>query len=185
MPMIIAVAAVALAVIVAAIAAVFFRPQLLNLLRVAMSASQAPLPYTRKDYLLTPGEAAFFRQLLVALQGRFLPAVKVRVADLISVRKGTENWQSHFNRISSKHVDFVLLEPQSLRPLLAIELDDKSHDAANRRERDAFVNEALAAAQMPFLRIKAARTYSPADLWAQVEAAMRTTDPATTSSPAS
>jgi very-short-patch-repair endonuclease len=107
------------------------------------------------------------------------------VADLISVRKGTENWQSHFNRISSKHVDFVLLEPQSLRPLLAIELDDKSHDAANRRERDAFVNEALAAAQMPFLRIKAARTYSPADLWAQVEAAMRTTGPAMTSSPAS
>jgi hypothetical protein len=183
--MIIAVAVVALALVVTAVAVLFFRPHLLNLLRGATSASEAPLPYMRKDHLLTPGEAAFFRQLLVALQGRFLPAVKVRVADLISVRKGTENWQSHFNRISSKHVDFVLLDPQSLRPLLAIELDDKSHDAANRRERDEFVNDALDAAQMPMLRIKAARSYSPAELWAQIEASTRTTGPTKTSIPAS
>ena len=113
-PMIIAVAVVALAVVVAAIAAVFFRPQLLNLLRVAMSASQAPLPYTRKDYLLTPGEAAFFRQLLVALQGRFLPAVKVRVADLISVRSSPANGfslvgsHSCHRRDTNKDADFEL-----------------------------------------------------------------------------
>lgn len=134
--------------------------------------SRDRLPYASKDYLLTIGEAVFFKQLQSAVAGRYVAIIKVRLADLIHVKQGTGAWRHHFNRIAAKHADFVLLEAQSLRPLLAIELDDRSHEAPERKDRDDFVNAALLAAGLPLLRIKAARAYSPVEIAKQIEQAL-------------
>ena len=89
---------------------------------------------------------------------------KVRLFDLLYLSKGTENWQTHKNRIISKHVDFVLCDLQNIAPLLVIELDDASHEREDRRERDAFLDKALAAASLPILHVAAKRTYAPKEL---------------------
>ena len=76
---------------------------------------------------------------------------KIRLADLI----GTTTYNKRdFNRICSKHVDFVLCEKQNLKPLLIIELDDKSHNYENRRIRDDFVNQSLVQSGYKVLRIR-------------------------------
>lgn len=65
--------------------------------------------------------------------------VKVRIADLITPVASGKRYQALFNKIRSKHVDFVICDAQ-LNVVCAIELDDKSHNSKSRRERDEFVN---------------------------------------------
>jgi very-short-patch-repair endonuclease len=123
------------------------------------STGTPQFPYQRKDYLLSKGERAFFDVLQVAVGRDFLLFSKVRLADLIFVRSGTEKRQSHFNRIQSKHVDFVLCSRDLVRPILAIELDDASHDFQDRQDRDSFLDSALAAAGLPIYHVKARANY--------------------------
>ena len=53
------------------------------------------------------------------------------------------------NRIDRKQVDFLLGEPKTLRPKVAIELDDRSHEREDRQKRDPFVDRVFAAANLP------------------------------------
>jgi len=128
------------------------------------------LPYRRKDYLLTRAERAFFSALCQAVGEDYLLFAKVRLADLVFLPKGTESRQTHFNRVQSKHVDFLLCDRSVIRPLLAIELDDSSHAAFARRERDDFVDAALAAAGLAILRVRVRASYSAPDLRRQIQA---------------
>ncbi len=114
-------------------------------------------PYSRRKYFFSSAERSFY-EILTRLLPRHTVFAKVRLADVICVSKGVENWQSHFNRIRSKHVDFLVCD-KSLAPVLAVELDDSSHDREDRKERDVFVDAALAAAVLPIIHIRAKRAY--------------------------
>jgi hypothetical protein len=83
------------------------------------------------------------------------------------------------NRIQSKHVDFVLCTRNGVRPVLAIELDDASHDAPKRVARDDFLRKAMAAAGLPLLQVRAAKSYDTSALRARIDAAIAGTDPST------
>jgi len=52
--------------------------------------------------------------------------------------------------------------------LLVIELDDRTHQQAKRRERDEFVDRALTAAGIPILHVKAASAYDARELGAAI-----------------
>ena len=122
------------------------------------------LPYQRKDYLLSKAERSFFGVLQKAVADRYLVFAKVRLADLVFIPRGTEKRQSFFNRIQSKHLDFVLCDHDAVRPLLAIELDDSSHQRADRKQRDQFVDSALAAAGLPIRHVPARSSYNVEEL---------------------
>jgi very-short-patch-repair endonuclease len=126
----------------------------------AVSASSSS-PYQTTP-LLTPAERSFFGVLEHALRGRYTIFAKVRMADVLTVRHGVEARQAQLNRIVSKHIDFLLCDPHDLAPVLAIELDDRSHRRTSAQARDAFVDEALAGAGLPLLRVPAGRAYEPA-----------------------
>jgi hypothetical protein len=59
-----------------------------------------------------------------------------------------------FNRIAQKSVDFVLCLPQDFTVVAVIELDDRTHQRADRRKADATKDEALKIAGHPILRFK-------------------------------
>lgn len=118
------------------------------------------LPYRTRDDFLSPAERSFFGVLCQALGERAVVFAKVRVADLLYVPKGPGSI-GHENRIRSKHVDFVLCAPDTLRPVAAIELDDASHGRPDRAERDEFLRQAFAAASLPLVRFAAKRQYEP------------------------
>jgi hypothetical protein len=65
------------------------------------------------------------------------------------------------NRIDRKHVDFVICEARTMQPLLAIELDDASHERADRIARDAFVDRVFEVAGLPLLHVRFALAYQP------------------------
>jgi hypothetical protein len=124
--------------------------------------------YQAVDSLLTASERRFFDVLVDAVEHPRIFA-KVRLLDLLHVPRGLPGRQAHLNRVMSKHIDFVLCDHQSLRPLLVIELDDASHDRRDRRERDEFVDGALADAGIPVLHVSVASSYSAVELRRQIE----------------
>jgi hypothetical protein len=144
-------------------------PVVLKLVIRKRVPAPAALPYRKRDYLLTAAERSFYEVLCSILDGQLLVFAKVRLADLVWMSKGTANRQSHFNRIQSKHVDFVLCDREKIAPVLVIELDDSSHEADERRDRDTFVDAALSAAELPILHIPARKAYVPADLAALIQ----------------
>jgi len=107
------------------------------------------LPYRLKKSLLTERESKFFRVLLTVVENRgLLVVVKPRLADFLDVTlekyvKGSQ-FNTYFNKIAKKHVDFLLLDRESFTPVLAIELDDKTHQRADRVARDNFVDQVYA-----------------------------------------
>jgi hypothetical protein len=90
---------------------------------------------------------------------------KVALGDLFFAKTGDPR-QNRIctNRIDRKHVDFLLCDPQTMRPLAGIELDDKSHQRADRQARDEFVDRVFAAAKLPMVRVPARHAYSASEL---------------------
>ncbi len=126
----------------------------------------APLRYHAQPRLFTEAEWQFYQVLNTAVGQRFLIVGKVRIADVITPRATVRRqaWWRAFRKISSKHLDYVLLEPQSGVIRMALELDDSSHRRTDRRTRDRFVDRALAQAGVPLLRVVAARRYAPGEV---------------------
>jgi len=118
-------------------------------------------PYEKQPALFTPAERAFLGVLLHALPTTYLLFGKVRLADIIKTKdklNESAHWRA-FNKISAKHLDFVICRRADLSVVGAIELDDSSHQRPDRQARDAFVDAALAAAGVPILHIKVSRQY--------------------------
>ena len=134
------------------------------------SSESIEYPYERIERLLTPAERSFFGVLNLACRKRgVFISCKVRLADLVSVRKGAEQPRAAFNRIQSKHLDFVICRATDTEPLVAIELDDKSHSQKGRVKRDEFLEACLQSAGLPLHREKAAKAYSPEAVKAALE----------------
>jgi very-short-patch-repair endonuclease len=67
------------------------------------------------------------------------------------------------------HVDFVLCEPRTTRPVLVVELDDRRHRQPGRARLDAWKDTALSAAGVPVLRVEARGAYDAGELARQIE----------------
>ena len=132
--------------------------------RVPEKNQSTALPYRKRPYLFSKAERSFYEVLLRAAPAETKLFTKVRMADLIQVRPGVRGRRGHQNRINCKHVDFVLCTRDTLSPILAIELDDRSHRQPERQARDRFVDEAFAAAGLPLLRIPAQYGYTASEL---------------------
>lgn len=132
------------------------------------AAGSNPLDLIQRcDNLMTPAELAFFSILEPLVRPSCMISAKVRLADLFQVGQGVGQ-QSAFNKISRKHIDFVLTDPATSRILCGIELDDRSHNHPDRVERDKFINEVFARNQLPLLRVPVAWTYYPQALRAEL-----------------
>jgi len=129
-------------------------------LLLRMYSTPAAMPYYKRPSLVTKNELRFYKSLHKAVLDDFEIFAMVRIADLIRVEKGAVNSRTWLNKILAKHIDFVLCDPHSLEPLVCIELDDSSHQRADRIERDRFVNDAFDAAELPLLRIPVETTYN-------------------------
>lgn len=121
------------------------------------------LPYRLRDDFLSPAERSFYWVLQGALADAAVICPKVNLADVFFVARPREN-QAYRNKIDRKHVDFLLCDQQTMRPLCGVELDDASHARKSRADRDAFVDEVFAAAELPLVRVRVRAGYNPQEL---------------------
>ena len=110
--------------------------------------------------LLTPTEFAFFRALKEACGAEYHILTKIGLWALIESKNDYIAWR----KISQKHIDFVLCDPNSMFPVLAIELDDWTHNSPKRKAKDAEKDFILKNAAMPILRILPNETYDVQEL---------------------
>ncbi len=118
------------------------------------SAKSANVRYRKVKSITTDRELKFYKSLKpIADAKRLVLFSKVRLADIIEpcANEKSSEFQSSFNRIKAKHIDFVLCDSMSLAPLLAIELDDSTHERNDRKQRDNFVDESMKSAGLSII----------------------------------
>ncbi len=111
--------------------------------RIALEWKYHPKP------LLTLTEANFHTVLQSLSSDRCHILCKPRLADFLDHEKDGVA----FNKISQKHVDFLVCRPGDWMPMLGIELDDHTHHLKDVKKRDMFVNAVFAQVGIPLLRI--------------------------------
>ena len=131
--------------------------------------------YTLMNSLLTPTEQKFYTQLKQALKQYNVEIhYKVRLADIFRVKYINEYYSVNLQRIAAKHIDFVITEIDIAKPILAIELDDYTHDFTTSQKNDTFKNELYADAGIKLLRIKVCDIYDFSDIKKLLERYMLT-----------
>lgn len=128
----------------------------------------AALPKVQVNrYFVSEAEANFFRVLrsVVGSRGHVLAQVSLRqllwMPGTNQSNPGRSTWQ---NKIAAKSIDFLICDPATLRPLIAIELDEPSHARPGRQTRDEEVEALLAAANLPLIRVLTSRAYDTREL---------------------
>ena len=122
--------------------------------------------YIKRGPLFTPAERSFYGVLNQAMGDKTQIFGKVRVADVITTKKGltASVRQTALNKITNKHFDYLLCNKEDLSVLCAIELNDSSHNSEKTRKRDAFLEDACKSANIPLVQIKAKATYNINDI---------------------
>ena len=136
----------------------------------AANEAKPIFPYRVRDDFLSPAEHSFYQVLKTVVGPRVHICPKVSLSDLFFVKSSDAGeWRTYTNKIDRKHVDFVLCDPRTMAPVAGVELDDKSHQRADRKVRDAFVEGVFAAAGLALLRVPAKQGYQAQELSELVE----------------
>jgi hypothetical protein len=125
------------------------------------------LPYRLRDDFLSPAEFSFYKVLSSLADPRFTIQTKVRLADIFFVARPNENI-AFYNRIANKHLDFLVCDSVTMKPLFGVELDDSSHKQNNRQERDEFVDSVFKVAGLALLHFPVQREYNSREIAAQI-----------------
>ncbi|TLU82119.1 MAG: DUF2726 domain-containing protein [Chlorobium sp.] len=110
--------------------------------------TDAPWPFYAKKPLSSPEQVLYFR-LCKALPEHIVLA-QVGISRFLGVKKGN-NFGEWFNRINRMSADFVLCS-KDLTIVAVIELDDSSHEKADRQAADAKKDKALGSAGIRIVR---------------------------------
>ena len=126
---------------------------------------QEHFPYKAKQVFLSNAEASFYHLLKKMTGEAMIIFPHIALRDLVSV-SGVDKaeYYSFYNRMDRKQVDFVLADAKTLRPILVIELDDSTHQRADRVERDRFVEKVLETAKIPLARVPVKQSYDAREL---------------------
>ena len=122
-------------------------------------------PYTLNQPIFSQKEGYFYRDVRpIADKLGLIVFTKVRLADLLTVPKGTKDYTKWFNRIKAKHIDFVFIDREYNIKLL-VEVDDPSHNRPDRKARDEAVDEMFRQVGMEVLHLRAwGKKYGAEDL---------------------
>lgn len=135
--------------------------------------------YAQYPGLLTHQEQRFFWTLVAALTPDYGVNVKVRMGDVLKLTNEPAERNRQQGNVFCRHFDFVLCERGGrLRPLMAIELDDTSHDWPDRKAADEFKDKACASAGLPLLRFPIEQRYEADALRGRIAGALQGVPPA-------
>lgn len=126
-------------------------------------SAAGPLPFRLRDDFLSPAEISFYHILKATLDETIAVCPKVNLNDIFFVSRPDQN-QAALNRISRKHVDFLLCDSRTMVPRVGIELDDSSHAREDRKKRDALVQQVFETAGLALLRFPAQRVYNVSEI---------------------
>lgn len=136
---------------------------------IQKNTNQDILPYKKKDYLLTNAEKEFFNLISEMLNNKYYIFPKVRLSDLLWHTNKSHSFRKYHNMIQQKHIDFIICDKINISPLLAIELDDSSHNKLSAKKNDNFKNHSFEKAGLPLLRVWVSQNYDKEWIFEQLK----------------
>ncbi|MBS0987457.1 DUF2726 domain-containing protein [Acetobacter okinawensis] len=119
------------------------------------SNSVALVGSLRRDRLLSEWERRTLLFLKHHVRSGYHICPQVRLADMVQSSASTRKALIlALNGVQRKSVDFVLVSEESGQAVLAIELDDKTHDKPHRQKRDMYVNAVFRQIDIPLIRVR-------------------------------
>ncbi len=115
-------------------------------------STDGALPSFYKKPPMTAIEQAMYYRLISALPD-YIVLAQVQISQIVGIRKGPA-WQTWFNKISRKSVDFLICH-KDFSIMAAMELDDSTHDTEERQAKDADKDIALTNAGIKIIRFRA------------------------------
>ena len=133
---------------------------------IKLSDGGMAFPFRRKPQLFTQVEYSFLTLIEQAVGREFRVMCRVRLNDMVAVRQSTKKKTASqaLSRASSRQLDFVLVEKDTMSPVLAIDLVHNQGKEGYKTQKDWFVTGALDAAGVPHVRIKVKSGYSIEDI---------------------
>lgn len=125
--------------------------------------------YKAKEHVMTSYEEMFFRTLSDIVGEKYYIFPQVHLSTVLDHKIPKQNWSYALRHINQKSVDFVLCDKNSLKPVYAVELDDRTHDSAIRIERDRIVEAIFKNANFPLVRFRDFRNLSKEDVIAKFQ----------------
>lgn len=120
--------------------------------------------FEKKEYLLTPTELKFYKLLkTITEELNYTLFTQIALYEIVNCK----NFKN-FNKIKSKSIDFVITE-KNCKIKLCIELDDKTHNANKRIERDNFINNMFKELDIKLLRIPVQNFYNLEELKQKIQ----------------
>ena len=120
------------------------------------------LPFRIREHFLSSMELALMSVLQQMADGHYVVCPKVALNDIFYIQRPNEN--VHFyNKIFRKHVDFLLCEPDGMKPALGVELV-RPIAKDDTRSADKFVEELFLSAGLPLVHVPSSECYDLADL---------------------
>lgn len=108
--------------------------------------------YRKKDRVMNESEQALFINLQKTLGDRYIVLSKVRIEDFVEATHEVGGYGAR-GRIKSRHVDFLICDRATTQPLIAVELDGKSHRGEDQQKRDRFVDELYKTIGLPIYHV--------------------------------
>lgn len=148
--------------------------------RATNSQPSVKYHYKSKAFVMTKPENDFFDTLTEVVGSNFYVFPQMHLSSILDHTTVGQSWKGAFSTINQKSVDYVICSKAYRQPLLAIELDDSSHDTEDREQRDANVAHMLAEAHIPLIRFRNVRSLSKEEISQRVHeklpGAFRVTD---------
>ena len=117
-----------------------------KLLRVMFGHDKASV----KDELLTHNEQRFYRDLQKTFGERFYIFSQVSLPALLRIKEDQKDLYEKHTNINKFYFDFVLSSKVHFKPVLVIELNDRSHGHYKRKVRDIYFSTMLESADIKF-----------------------------------
>lgn len=113
--------------------------------------------YNRKYVIMTEREQEFYKKLKLVCGDSILIFPQIHLSSLFFHNVKGQNFKLAFRFINRLSVDFVLVDSRNFKTLLAIELDDSTHNEKDRIKRDLIVNDIFKKANFPLLRVNSVK----------------------------
>ena len=120
------------------------------------------LPYRLREQFMSTPELALLRTLREMVGTRYVICPKVALNDVFYIVRPNENVH-FFNKIFRKHVDFLLCDPNSLRPVIGVELV-KPVARNETRDADQFMENLFLSAGLPLVHVPSSERYAQQDV---------------------
>ena len=127
--------------------------------------------YRQRGPLFTPAELSFLGVLDPEVSDNYRVFGNVSVAAILNPAKGMgrKGWQIAFNKISSKHFDYVLCSKDNLEVIAVIEIDNNSHNTEKAKNRDSLLENACKSAELKLVRFQAKSGYQVQTVREQID----------------